>query len=93
MHPTIEQIWYCKGLPRPNVFGRWRRELWEQVGPRLDELERENAELKAKLAAIEQPTKPDASDFGNASVGIPSLNVPIKRGPGRPRKHPVEVSA
>lgn len=94
MHPTIDQIWYCKGLPRPQVFNRWRRELWEQVGPRLEALERENEDLKIRLARFEAPADRRTNDFRpiEEAQAEAEAAAPVKRGPGRPRKHPVEAA-
>jgi hypothetical protein len=60
VHPTIEQIWRCKGAPRLPVFNRWRHELWDQVAPmleRLETVERENERLRALVAAQAQPVR------------------------------------
>jgi hypothetical protein len=93
VHPTIDQIWYCKGVPRPNVFNRWRRELWEQVGPRLEALERENEALRAEVAGLRLQQHSTLVE-GPINAGPNTFEmVPVKRGPGRPRKYPLPTEA
>lgn len=80
-------------LIRRYVFRRWAEYLRDVIQPKLDQFEA----MEAAGRAWSMPTHfTPASDNDAAVVGIltdqPAEMAPVKRGPGRPRKTPVEAA-
>jgi len=78
MHPLLQEICRTPGVGSVQAicFNRWQRQLRDEIQPMLDEL----AELRAWKATAD----------AEAALAPPEA-VPVKRGPGRPRK--LEVPA
>jgi hypothetical protein len=78
-HPVIEEInrVYHTSNIRDIAFRRWQRLLRDEVQPMLDEREKlieENAALSEQIRLL------------RSAVEAYEQAVPVKRGPGRPRK-------
>lgn len=53
MHPVLEEIHRWNALPRIDVFRRIQRQVRDEVGPRLEAVEIQNAELLDANAKLE----------------------------------------
>jgi len=82
MDPVLEEFCRAHEL-QTSAFRRMQRYFRDELGPKLDRLETENAELKAHIAAVEPlETAVQTHVFGEVAA-------PVKRKRGRPRKYPV----
>ncbi len=86
MDPTLEE--FCRinmlGNFQTHSFRRMQRYFQSELGPKIDRLEAENAELRAKVEAFESGQIPvETHVFGE-------VDQPAKRKRGRPRKSPIE---
>jgi hypothetical protein len=78
MHPMLEE--FCRAQPqaiRPEVFRRWQRTIRDDIAPKLEDREALLEEIARLRATVDQLRE----------------SAPVKRGPGRPRKHPEPVTA
>jgi len=97
MDPVLEEFCRAHEL-QVSAFRRMQRYFRDELGPKLDRLETENAELKAQLASPLIATMViDSSKVAENVAEIREVPThvfggvvePVKRKRGRPRKHPI----